>query len=170
MADGLGPTASEAGRSPNDPERMIIKRIVAMPGDVVLTRPPYPFPEAEVPPAHVWVEGEDRTHSLDSNNYGPVSRFLATRPFQAISRSKSGTAPVLVVGADWKGNIKLVADLAEFDRGADHPCRLAVVACGEDKMGGLAWVEERDCGKERQVNFREGFISGGMNRLRRTVV
>ena len=53
---------------------MIVKRIIALEGDEVVTRAPYPFARETVPFGHVWVEGEhpeDRM-SLDSNTYGPV--------------------------------------------------------------------------------------------------
>lgn len=54
---------------------MAIKRVVALAGDTVETKKPYPFPEETVPVGHVWVEGEhpesDRWSS-DSNYYGPV--------------------------------------------------------------------------------------------------
>ncbi|MCJ1481917.1 hypothetical protein MMC06_002078 [Schaereria dolodes] len=57
---------------------MIVKRIIALEGDEVVTRAPYPFARETVPFGHVWVEGEhpeDRM-SLDSNTYGPVSKSL----------------------------------------------------------------------------------------------
>ena len=53
---------------------MIVKRVIALEGDQVRTRAPYPFPRETIPEGHVWVEGEhpeDRM-SLDSNTYGPV--------------------------------------------------------------------------------------------------
>ena len=62
-------------RSPNHPNVVAVKRVIALEGDVVVTKPPYPFPREEVPVGHVWVEGdaENREKSLDSNYYGPVS-------------------------------------------------------------------------------------------------
>ena len=62
-------------RSPNHPNVVAVKRVIALEGDVVVTNPPYPFPREEVPVGHVWVEGdaENREKSLDSNYYGPVS-------------------------------------------------------------------------------------------------
>jgi len=61
-----------ADRSPKDPEKMLIKRVIGIEGDTVFTRPPYPFKTAVVPVGHVWVEGDDGVHSIDSNTYGPV--------------------------------------------------------------------------------------------------
>ena len=61
-------------RSPYKPENMIVKRIIALEGDEVLTRSPYHYPREIIPTGHVWVEGEhpeDRM-TLDSNTYGPV--------------------------------------------------------------------------------------------------
>lgn len=59
---------------------LAIKRVIGLPGDKVYTRAPYPYPIAEVPAGHVWVEGDNRdgTKSLDSNYYGPISMSLIT--------------------------------------------------------------------------------------------
>lgn len=43
--------------SPENPNRMLVKRILALEGDVVKTLPPYPDKEIVVPQGHVWVEG-----------------------------------------------------------------------------------------------------------------
>ena len=61
--------------SPNHPNVVAVKRVVAVEGDVVVTKAPYPFEREEVPAGHVWVEGdvEERGKSFDSNYYGPVS-------------------------------------------------------------------------------------------------
>lgn len=65
-----------APRSPSDPYKLITKRIVALAGDVVHTKPPFPDPTVRVPDGHVWVEGDNGRSSLDSNTYGPVSARL----------------------------------------------------------------------------------------------
>jgi len=44
-------------KSPQDPKLWIIKRIIALEGDLVQTLPPYSIREVRVPPGHVWVEG-----------------------------------------------------------------------------------------------------------------
>jgi mitochondrial inner membrane protease subunit 2 len=44
-------------RSPIDPKIFLVKRIVALEGDIVKTLPPYPDTEVTIPPGHVWVEG-----------------------------------------------------------------------------------------------------------------
>jgi inner membrane protease subunit 2 len=65
-------------RSPYHPEKQVVKRVVALEGDRVCTRAPYPFPIADVPPGHVWVEGDGGNQSLDSHHYGPISKNLIT--------------------------------------------------------------------------------------------
>lgn len=59
-------------RSPSDPERILIKRILGVQGDDILTRAPFPRPKCHIPQSHLWVEG-DNIHSIDSNTFGPVS-------------------------------------------------------------------------------------------------
>ncbi|KAI0772713.1 peptidase S24/S26A/S26B/S26C [Irpex lacteus] len=58
-------------RSPSD-SKLIVKRLIALPGDVVRTLPPYPDAEVRLPEGHVWVEGDEPFHSEDSNTFGPV--------------------------------------------------------------------------------------------------
>lgn len=67
-------------RSPANPSHIAIKRVIALPGDRVITREPCPKPSQIVPYNHVWLEGdvEDPRKSLDSNTYGPVSISLIT--------------------------------------------------------------------------------------------
>ncbi|PPQ67808.1 hypothetical protein CVT26_007055 [Gymnopilus dilepis] len=63
-------------RSPEDPGRVLIKRIIAMEGDIVQTLPPYPDKEVRIPEGYVWVEGDEHFLSADSNRFGPVPRAL----------------------------------------------------------------------------------------------
>ncbi|KAF8735040.1 hypothetical protein AX14_002854 [Amanita brunnescens Koide BX004] len=63
-------------RSPFDPTRTLVKRIVAMEGDIVKTRPPCPEPEVSVPTGHIWIEGDESFHTEDSNLFGPVPLAL----------------------------------------------------------------------------------------------
>ena len=64
-------------RSPTDPEKVLTKRVVGLQGDTVKPKhPPYPRDEARVPRNHLWVEGDNTFHSVDSNNFGPISQGL----------------------------------------------------------------------------------------------
>lgn len=60
------------------PEKRAVKRIIALEGDIVITRPPYPFAQEEVPYGHVWIEGDqpESNKNMDSNLVGPVSKSL----------------------------------------------------------------------------------------------
>ncbi|GME47892.1 putative mitochondrial inner membrane protease subunit 2 protein [Neofusicoccum parvum] len=57
--------------APHKPEQLSVKRVVALPGDVVITRGRYPFKKLVVPYSHVWVEGDNWRHTVDSNDFGP---------------------------------------------------------------------------------------------------
>ncbi|CAK7892045.1 mitochondrial inner membrane protease subunit 2 [[Candida] anglica] len=71
--------------SPQDPEKLVTKRIVATQGDSIRTHsPPYPRPEARVPRNHLWVEGDNTFHSIDSNTFGPISQGLVTGKVVAV--------------------------------------------------------------------------------------
>ncbi len=69
-----------------DPERVVVKRVIALAGDEVATRPPYPEPRCTVPWGHVWVEGDnqDPHKTLDSNAYGPIQRPLIMGRVRAV--------------------------------------------------------------------------------------
>ncbi|CAG9791229.1 unnamed protein product [Diatraea saccharalis] len=61
--------------SPKDPNQKIIKRVVALQGDIVNTMG-YKSQYVKVPEGHCWVEGDHTGHTLDSNTFGPVSLGL----------------------------------------------------------------------------------------------
>lgn len=61
--------------SPKDPNQKIIKRVIALAGDVVNTLG-YQNQYVKVPEGHCWVEGDHTGHTLDSNTFGPVSLGL----------------------------------------------------------------------------------------------
>jgi len=63
-------------KSPENPKRVLIKRILATEGDIVKTLPPYPDHEVLVPKGHVWIEGDEHFLSDDSNRFGPISQGL----------------------------------------------------------------------------------------------
>ena len=65
----------EKNRSPHHPQNLAIKRVIALEGDLVTSRSPYPVPTQDVQLGHVWVEGEHpelMRFSYDSNYYGSV--------------------------------------------------------------------------------------------------
>ncbi|KIY46628.1 LexA/Signal peptidase [Fistulina hepatica ATCC 64428] len=73
LPDGLSRGDIILLKHPNYPGCILIKRIIALPDDTVETLEPYPVPKVRLPPAHVWVEGDEPWQSDDSNHYGPVS-------------------------------------------------------------------------------------------------
>ncbi|XP_027430670.1 mitochondrial inner membrane protease subunit 2 isoform X1 [Zalophus californianus] len=62
-------------RSPKNPEQKIIKRVIALEGDIVKTIG-HKNRYVKVPRGHIWVEGDHHGHSFDSNSFGPVSLGL----------------------------------------------------------------------------------------------
>jgi len=66
--------------SPLDPTRIVCKRIVGLPGDVICVDPSGMLaPSTEhviIPRNHVWLSGDNAVHSRDSRIYGPVSMAL----------------------------------------------------------------------------------------------
>lgn len=63
--------------SPKDPSQKIIKRVVGIQGDIIVTLG-YKDHVIRVPEGHCWIEGDHTGHSMDSNNFGPVSLGLVT--------------------------------------------------------------------------------------------
>ena len=55
--------------SPKNPDECLIKRVIALEGDIVDTngRGDYPLPRVRIPSGHVWVHGDNRNISVDSN-------------------------------------------------------------------------------------------------------
>ena len=70
--------------NPEKPEKMSIKRIVALEGDTVVPDRRYPLRIVPVPFGHVWVEGDNWRSSLDSNDFGPISKALITGKATAV--------------------------------------------------------------------------------------
>lgn len=101
--------------SPLHPEKMAVKRVVGLAGDVVETRAPYPVVREVVPPGHCWVEGEHpegSRKSYDSNTYGPVSLSLVVGNVRAV------VWPWRRVGwirwEDWGGNDRIKQRVGEM--------------------------------------------------------
>ncbi|XP_075065131.1 mitochondrial inner membrane protease subunit 2 isoform X4 [Mixophyes fleayi] len=61
--------------SPKNPEQKIIKRVIGLEGDIVKTIG-YKKQYVKIPSGHMWVEGDHRGRSFDSNAFGPVSLGL----------------------------------------------------------------------------------------------
>ncbi|XP_051886544.1 dedicator of cytokinesis protein 4-like isoform X5 [Pristis pectinata] len=61
--------------SPKNPEQKIIKRVIALEGDIIKTMG-YRNRYIKIPNGHLWIEGDHHGHSFDSNVFGPVSLGL----------------------------------------------------------------------------------------------
>ncbi len=61
--------------SPKDPTDCLIKRLVAVEGDVI-TNKRYSDNPITIPKGHIWVEGDNSKVSLDSLKYGPIPSGL----------------------------------------------------------------------------------------------
>ena len=56
--------------SPKNPNEYLIKRVIALEGDIVETEScysSYPLSRLRIPGGHVWVHGDNRGISVDSN-------------------------------------------------------------------------------------------------------
>ncbi|CCE62413.1 hypothetical protein TPHA_0C02600 [Tetrapisispora phaffii CBS 4417] len=60
-------------KSPSDPHKIYCKRIKGVQFDTIKTLHPYPKETVLVPRNHIWVEGDNVTQSVDSNNFGAVA-------------------------------------------------------------------------------------------------
>ncbi|KAL5629920.1 hypothetical protein BROUX41_001526 [Berkeleyomyces rouxiae] len=101
-------------RSPTNPERIAVKRIVGVESDLVVTKKPYPFPYTVVPAGHVWVEGDNSNNTLDSNTYGPISIRLIEGTAEYIVWPPNRIGPVR--WKDWKPEGRSLAFTSGFKR------------------------------------------------------
>ena len=66
--------------SPVQPGRIVCKRVLGLPGDVVCVDPTgMKAPSTEhvvIPKGHIWIMGDNAAASRDSRDYGPVSLSL----------------------------------------------------------------------------------------------
>lgn len=80
--------------SPRDPSRLVCKRVIGLPGDIVcvdpiksMLRPTATNIAAEhtvVPQNHYWTQGDNASNSYDSRTYGPVPFGLVKGQVRAI--------------------------------------------------------------------------------------
>lgn len=63
-------------KSPLNPEKLSVKRVVGLDGDKIATKLPFPKEYSIVLRNHIWVEGDNTFHSIDSNLFGAVSKGL----------------------------------------------------------------------------------------------
>lgn len=99
-------------RSPGDPEKLVTKRIVGVQGDLILPRATYPRSQARVPRNHLWVEGDNAFHSVDSNNFGPISQALVVGKVVSILWPVGRMGAILEGGRDArKRSVAAIDDL-----------------------------------------------------------
>lgn len=84
-------------KSPHE-GKLIVKRIVALPGDTVKTLPPYPDVEVRIPEGHAWVEGDEPFRSEDSNYFGAVPLGLIQSKLSMIVWPLNRIGPILPPG------------------------------------------------------------------------
>ena len=62
--------------SPESPQRLVLKRVIGLPGDNVYVDPTVSKRRITVPEGHLWMQGDNYSHSNDSRHYGPVPMGL----------------------------------------------------------------------------------------------
>ena len=91
-----------------NPEIFAVKRVIALEGDIVTTKPPYPLSQENVPLGHVWVEGDqvDGNKTMDSNWVGPVSNSLIVGTVEGVvwPWKKAGK----IRWENWKGSDRVL--------------------------------------------------------------
>ncbi|KAJ3014292.1 UNVERIFIED_CONTAM: hypothetical protein HDU68_000350 [Siphonaria sp. JEL0065] len=62
--------------SPMHHNRLVLKRVLGLPGDIVLKDPTVSNETVKIPQGHVWLQGDNLNHSIDSRTYGPLPMGL----------------------------------------------------------------------------------------------
>ncbi|KAF9226437.1 LexA/Signal peptidase [Gyrodon lividus] len=151
-------------RDPIDNRKMIVKRVMAVSGDIVKTLPPYPNAEVLVPEGHIWVEGkatfdvrcnvgvlissggDEPFRTLDSNKFGPVPLALVDAklsyiiwPLDRIGPLEPPAIPVTTTGAP--RNSQWYSKMAAFERERKRRARVTQ-APADVKEGSAAETQE----------------------------
>lgn len=128
VTGNLGRGDVVALKSPSD-HKLIVKRLVALPGDTVRTLPPYPDQEVIIPEGHAWVEGDEPFKSEDSNYFGPVPLALFDSKLSFIIYPPQRFGPLLTPtrpnqkasrGPEWRSNA------ADYDRQEKRKARVTI--------------------------------------------
>ncbi len=59
-------------QSPVDPDKLVVKRLIGLPGDELYIDPTASTRRIAIPKGHVWMQGDNYVASNDSRHYGPV--------------------------------------------------------------------------------------------------
>lgn len=63
-------------KSPTNPDQTVCKRIIGFEGSMIQASKRHRYDskakKVQVPPGHVWLEGDNKYNSTDSRHYGPV--------------------------------------------------------------------------------------------------
>lgn len=118
--------------TPHDPEKLAVKRIVALAGDIVTPisrqqREGSGYDEIDidsgevtkviVPWGHVWLEGDNEKMTRDSNDYGPVSISLLTGVATRIVWPRERWGRIGLEGNGWRERCR---DRMEWRSGVDQ--------------------------------------------------
>ena len=86
--------------SPTEHNKLLVKRIIGLPGDQIMPRQDSRFWQhhhnkeyLRVPSGHMWVEGDNSSTSLDSNDYGMIPMALIQSKVLLIEREFSFLLP-----------------------------------------------------------------------------
>ncbi|KAM0756616.1 LexA/Signal peptidase [Meredithblackwellia eburnea MCA 4105] len=102
--------------SPLDPQTLLMKRIIGLPGSLVQTRVPAHLlssptgsPDREkyvrVPQGRCWLEGDSGFHSRDSNDYGPVPLGLLKARVEWIVFPPSRFGKIATTEREWEHRV-----------------------------------------------------------------